>query len=238
MAPSMVIPFNMNDTASWKPTQTLKWSINNTHYEVTTAILDSMEIQELVPHCVEWRDQVLSRTVFTKAHKAHSFYGNFGRTLSSTLHNTWSQLLEDATNNINVDNSETILHFDERLHEFMAEFFTAEDCCDLVKQLRTAKKPRPVAVQNFYHSMQTLNQSVKWLSSSEPALTADQLKNAFKEAMPLKWQDEFSIAGQNQQDMTMAEVLRYFRQREKKAQEAEANNQHKQHQTNGKGKNN
>ena len=112
MAPPMVIPFNMTDAASSKPKQTLKWSINNTRFEVSTTILDSVEIQELVPHCVEWRDQILSRTVFTEAHKAHSLYRNFGRTLSSTLHNTWSQLLEDADNDPIVDNSETIAHFD------------------------------------------------------------------------------------------------------------------------------
>ena len=51
MAPLMVIPFNnMNDAASSKPKQTLKWSINNMRYEVSTTILDSVEIQELVPH--------------------------------------------------------------------------------------------------------------------------------------------------------------------------------------------
>src|SRR6056297_4137493 len=93
-----------------------------------------------------------------------------------------------------------------------------------------------MAVQNFYRSMQTLNQYAKWLPGNEPALNANQLKDAFKEAMPAKWQDEFSIAGRNQQDMTMAEVLRYFRQREKKANEAEADNQHKQRQANGNGK--
>ena len=191
----MVIPFNMNDAASLKPKQTLKWSINNTRYEVSTTILNSVEIQELVPHYVEWRDQILSRTVFMEAHKAHSLYRNFGRTLSSTLHNTWSQLLKDADNDPNVDNTKTIAHFDERLREFMAEFFTAEDRRDLVKQLRTAKKPRPMAVQNFYRSMQTLNQYVEWLPGMEPALNANQLKDAFKEAMPTKWQDEFGIAG-------------------------------------------
>ena len=135
MAPSttMVIPFNMNDAASLKPKQTLKWSINNTKYEVSTTIHDSVEIQELVPHCVEWRDQILSRTVFTEAHKAHSLYRNFGHALSSILHNTWSKLLEDADNDPNVDNTETVAHFDACLKEFMAEFFTAEDRCDLVK---------------------------------------------------------------------------------------------------------
>jgi len=120
----------------------------------------------------------------------------------------------------------------------MAEFFTAEDCRDLVKQLRTARKPRPMTVQNFYWSMQTLNQYAEWLPGTEPALTANQLKDAFKEAMSTKWQDEFSIAGRNQQDMTMAEVLRCFRQREKKANEAVADNQHKQHQANGNGNGN
>ena len=140
MAPPMVIPFNMNDDASSKPKQTLKWNINNTRYEVSTTILDSVEIQELLPHCVEWRDQILSRTVFTEAHKAHSLYMNFGRTLSSTLHNTWSQLLEDANNDPNVDNTETVAHFDVHLKEFMAKFFTADDRPDFVKHLRTAKK--------------------------------------------------------------------------------------------------
>ena len=115
MAPPMVIPFNMNEAASSKQKQTLKWSINNMRYEVSTTILDSVKIQELVPHCVEWRDQILSRTVFTEAHEAHSLYRNSGQILSSTLHNTWSQLLKDADNDPNVDNSEMIAHFDERL---------------------------------------------------------------------------------------------------------------------------
>ena len=73
------------------------------------------------------RDQILSWTVFTEAHKAHSLYRNFGRTLSSTLHNTWSQLLEDADNDPNVDNTKMVAHFDECLKEFMAEFLTTED---------------------------------------------------------------------------------------------------------------
>ena len=109
--------------------------------------------------------------------------------------------------------NETVVQFDLKLKEFVAAHATTEDRYDLVQQLRTAKKPRMVTVQAFWYRLREINTYVEWLPGAEPPLTEPQQKQAFYDSMPAKWQERFISAG-HIAALTMAQMVRYFRQQE------------------------
>ena len=122
----------------------------------------------------------------------------------------WEQVNQDADNNPAVDNDQTPANFDARLREFIPVHSTEEDRYDLVNGLRNCKKPRSIPIQAFWYKFKELNGYVEWLPGNEPALTEAQMKQAFHDAMPEKWRERFSNAGNTVTNQTMAEMVHCF----------------------------
>jgi hypothetical protein len=131
-----------------------------------------------------------------------------GVTVSMVLRTIWDIIIEDQ------DPEETIEGLENCLRDFIASHSTAEDCHELVSQLRSPHKPWEILVQSFYHRLREVNGYVEWLPGNEPRLNDDQLKQALFDAMPFTWRERFAKAGHSSSAMTLAEVLIYFRQQE------------------------
>ena len=210
-ATQQLIPFVHEDNSN---KETIKWAIGNSKYEVSGRILESMEIKDLLPHCMLIHNKVTAQ-VTTQAHVGPSLYRAFSRSLSIVLQSIWDQVNDDANADAAIDNTETADHFDDRLRDFIAVHSTAEDRHELVQQLRgPSKKPCKIPVQSFWYRMRELNGYAQWLPGNEPVLTEDQLKQAFYDAMPSAWQERFINSGGSVATKTMAELVRYFRKQE------------------------
>ena len=207
--------------------ETIKWRQANTSYEIHTTILDSLDLLDLVPHCMSIRTKV-DNTVSTVAHKGPSFYRVFPRTLSLTMRSVWDQLMADSDADPDVDNNETPANFDARLRDFIAAHATAEDRYDLVQELRNGVKPREVLVQQFWYKKREWNGYVNWYPGNEPALNDRQIKQAIFEGMPPTWKERFNKAGKSLTGSTTAQVVQYFRQQENEAKRKQEENTLKQ----------
>ena len=196
--------------------EAIKWSQGNAKYEVHVPILKSLDIHDVVSHCLSVRTKVMS-TVGTEAHKGPSLYKVFQRSLSLVLSTVWVQINNDADTNAAVDNSETLAHFDERIREFIAAHSTAEDRYELVQHLRAARKPRRTVVQSFWYLLREYNSFVDWMPGTEPALNETQLKQAVHDAMPPPWKERFGNSGKSIASLTTAEMVQCFRKQEKQA---------------------
>jgi hypothetical protein len=109
---------------------------------------------------------------------------------------------------------ENIAGFEGCIRSFIASHSTAEDRHELVLQLRSPHKPREILVQSFYYRLHEVNGYVEWLPGNEPQLNENQLQQAFFDPMPSSWRECFTQAGHSNDAMTLAQVLRYFRQQE------------------------
>ena len=158
-------------TKSGTPPSAIKWSVNTSCYEIHIHTLDGLEVAQLLPHCLVFKTKV-KQAVSSKAHYAVSFFRVFPRTLSEPLLAIWQQILADLPS----DEQSTVANFDTALKAFIATHATDEDCHDLTQQLHLPKKPRMLAVQQFYYRLRELNGYVHWLPGNEPALSEDQLK--------------------------------------------------------------
>jgi hypothetical protein len=199
---------------------TIKWNHSNSKYEIHTTLLTSIEMKDLLMHCIEVRNKI-NTVISTESHRGPSLHRVFPRTLSVVLRAVWDQLIVEAV----PDAAEvTADQFDQRLKEFIAAHATAEDRYDLVQQLRTARKPRTITVQALWYRLREINTYVDWLPGAEPPLTEPQQKQAFYDAMPSKWQERFISAGNSIAALTMAQMVRYFRQQETLAIKREQEN--------------
>jgi len=181
----------------------------NSKYEIHTKILQSIEIEHFLPHCLAFCNKI-DTIIGVEAHKGPSFFRAFPCTLSLVLHAVWDQIILDANKNDDFDNAETIVNFDHRLHEFIAAHVTDNDCHELLQQLRFAKKLRSLGIQTFWYRMRELNSYIPWLPGQELALSDEQLKQAFYDAMPPTWQDHFCNADKSLNQSTMAKVVLFL----------------------------
>ena len=188
MASNIIIPYSTKVAESSEKMETIKWSHGNSKYEIHTMLLKSIELKDLLPHCLDVRNKI-NTVVSTEAHRAPSFYRVFPRTLSIVLRAVWDQLITESQEDDELDGNETSENFDQRLCEFIAAHATPEDRYDLVQQLRTAKKPRSITVQAFWYRLREINTYIVWLPGNEPPLTEPQQKQAFYDSMPPKWQE-------------------------------------------------
>jgi hypothetical protein len=76
----------------------VKWSVNNTRYEVYAPSLASFDILDMLPHGLAVRNKVIS-TVGTVAHRGPSLYEVYPRSLSPVLLPMWEQVIQDANSN-------------------------------------------------------------------------------------------------------------------------------------------
>eukprot|EP00543_Licmophora_paradoxa_P015720 CAMPEP_0202474044 /NCGR_PEP_ID=MMETSP1360-20130828/92170_1 /ASSEMBLY_ACC=CAM_ASM_000848 /TAXON_ID=515479 /ORGANISM="Licmophora paradoxa, Strain CCMP2313" /LENGTH=541 /DNA_ID=CAMNT_0049101141 /DNA_START=63 /DNA_END=1689 /DNA_ORIENTATION=+ len=118
----------------------VKWTLNNSRYEIHVPTLDTIATDTLVTHCLQVKTKI-RQAVANEAHQGSSFFRVLPRTLSQTLLTTWEQVLADDPPEDQTEDS-----FDAALCNFVASDATEEDRYDLVQQLRSPKKPRNVAV--------------------------------------------------------------------------------------------
>jgi hypothetical protein len=68
-------------------------------------------------------------------HRGQSYFKVFPRTLSMMLEPVWNHLMEEASNNNDVDDAETEPNFDLHLKEFIAVHSTSSDCHEWLQAL-------------------------------------------------------------------------------------------------------
>eukprot|EP00543_Licmophora_paradoxa_P002957 CAMPEP_0202451258 /NCGR_PEP_ID=MMETSP1360-20130828/9721_1 /ASSEMBLY_ACC=CAM_ASM_000848 /TAXON_ID=515479 /ORGANISM="Licmophora paradoxa, Strain CCMP2313" /LENGTH=187 /DNA_ID=CAMNT_0049069775 /DNA_START=84 /DNA_END=643 /DNA_ORIENTATION=+ len=163
----------------------VKWTLKNSRYEIHVPTLDTIATDTLVTHCLQVKTKI-RQAVANETHQGSSFFRVLPRTLAQTLLTTWEQVLADHP-----PEDQTEASFDAALRNFVASDATEEDRYDLVQQLRSPKKPRNVAVQQFFYRLRELNGFVAWLPGTEPPLTADQLKQSLYDGMPSTWRGRF-----------------------------------------------
>ena len=220
---TIVFPFKVPD-AEDKYHEAIKWTITNTKYEIHVPELTSFELEHLLPHCLLVKNKIAS-VVGTAAHQGPSLYRAFPRTLSPVLQGVWQQIITDTPAG---EVAETVAHFDNRIRELVAVHSTEEDQHDLLQQLRNARKPRELPVQTFFYRLRELNDCVPWLPGAAVSLPANELRQAFYDAMPQTWKDRFQQAGNSNVTMPYAQMVRYFRQQENLATKRQMENQQQQ----------
>jgi hypothetical protein len=199
-------------TKSESYAESIKWNQGNARYEIHSQILEDMDLDVLVPHCLEVRRKIQAVTN-VEAHLGSAYFRVFPRTLSTVLQSSaiWDVIVEAD----NPDESQD--GFDATLQTFIASHCTAEDRHELVQQLCHPHKPRELNVQTFYYRMLELNSYVTWMPGTDDELTDDQVHQSFYDGMPNSWRDKFINARKVVSDFSIAEHTRYFRQQEKLA---------------------
>jgi hypothetical protein len=115
--------------------ESIKWTCGNTKYECQLRILESLELQEMIPHCL----QVISKVNFVvgnEPHKGQSYFKVFPRTLSMILEPVWNQIVEDTRNNDDGDIAQAKENFMLCVKQFIAVHSTSSDRHEWLKILR------------------------------------------------------------------------------------------------------
>ena len=129
-----MFPFITTDDG--KKDETIKWRSGNANYEIHIPMLDSIELRDLVPHCLSYRAKIEAAGT-TAAQMGPTLFREFSRTLSMVLRPVWDQVLVDFPPPDNSVNS-----FEATLRHFIAAHATADDRHEAVQQIRVCKKPR------------------------------------------------------------------------------------------------
>jgi hypothetical protein len=151
---------NVNCVMPWvKPkndgyAEAIKWQQDTAPYEIHSWILEDMEMDTLLPHCLEVRKKILAISS-VEAHQGPSQFRIFPRTHSTVPQSIWDVILDVR------DYTEDTDGFDEALQTFIASHCTAEDWHDLIQQLRKPHKPQEVNCQPFYYRLLKLNSYVE-----------------------------------------------------------------------------
>ena len=111
--PNMVIPYHVVEDIDAHAT-TIQGMLVNLKYEIHTKVLQSIEIEHFLPHCLAFRNKI-NTIMGVEAHKGPLFYCVFPQMLSLVLHVVWEQINQDANKHDEVNNEETVANFDTRL---------------------------------------------------------------------------------------------------------------------------
>jgi len=125
--------------------ETIKWTHThnqiNSRYEINIPILDSLEPQDVLTHCLNVISKVETATAAEDAIRAYAFFNVFPRTLSTVIQPTWQQVIDDAADDDNVQHDqEHREHFDSCLMEFIACHMTADDTYEFKQLLQEASQ--------------------------------------------------------------------------------------------------
>ena len=201
----------------------IKWSVSTSCYKIHMHTLDGLEVSLLLPHCLGFKTEV-KQAVSNKSHHAVSLFRVFPRTLSAPLLSIWEQILSDLPSGAQA----SMDGFDTALKAFVASHATDEDCHNLTQQLCLPKKPRTLAVQQFYYCLRELNGYIQWLPGNKPALLEEQIKQALYNGMPPAWRDCFVNSGASLGKSRIADLCHYFRKQETKAAQKQLKNERSQ----------
>lgn len=207
--PSKIYSFWFKTEEEDKPTlHSINWTVGNTKYEISAPVLETIELGEMVPHCLNICCMV-ERAVSNPAHKGPSLFAALARSMSHTLETAWQEVV-----NLAAPNNTTTMHFNDCVLEFIAAHAEDEDAYYLSLFLRQAKKPRSLRVQQYYYQLQERNTYIDWMPGKTEPLTELQLKQAIYHAMPSCWQDGFIQAGRSVPDNAVLSIVLYFRKQE------------------------
>ena len=217
-----MFPFITTDDG--KKDETIKWRSGNANYEIHIPMLDSIELRDLVPHCLSYRAKIEAAGT-TAAQMGPTLFREFSRTLSMVLRPVWDQVLVDFPPPDNSVNS-----FEATLRHFIAAHATADDRHEAVQQIRVCKKPRAMTTQAFWYALREQNGYIAWLPGTEAPLDNNSFRQAYYDAMPQAWKDRFTSAGYSVGTRTVAEIARYMRNQEKLAVRKQQENTQQQRQ--------
>ena len=186
-------------------------------------MFDDIELSVLILllRCLEVKTKI-EQVMSNNAHLGPSLFRALPRTVSSVLRTTWDAIIADE------NPKENLKHFEVCICSFIASHSTTEDHHELTSQLQSPHKPREIKFQSLCCEVREVNGFVIWLPGNEPRLNEDQLKQAFFDSTPLIWHERLESAGHAISAMTLAEVLRCFRQQEKLATRKQIENERTQ----------
>jgi hypothetical protein len=202
-----------------KTTETLRWSIQHSKFEIHVIMLEQVELSDIVPHCLGVLHKI-DRQVGLDDDDQHvtSYLQVLPQTMSIPLQAYWKQVIMDY-NETHEDTITTIDDFNAALQA------TEDDCHDLLESLRSASKPEMMKVQTFFYRIKELNDYVEWLLGQEEKLSKSQLNLAFYNRLPGSWQAMYMITGRSVHTDNQSELLHYFRVQEHQQGINDAKNQ-------------
>ena len=197
-----------------------KWIQDSQCYEIHSPKLVSFELEDLLPHCLEVRQRVIT-VCAENDHKGPSLYQILGRTLATPLRALWETITSGIT-------QFSVANFDLSLRAFIAATATSDDKHELLQQLRNPSKPRALSVRAFYYRLIELNGYAFWMPGEELSLSHLEIKQAFYDGMPPTWRERFVQAGKSQSQVQQADLIRYFQLQERLATSKASENTLKQ----------
>ena len=202
--------------------EVLKWKIGTQAHEIYISPLTTLNLTELMEHCQDIRNKVFTE-VPQENQRALSLFKIFPRSLSGTLKPVWNAAAENRT-----FPNPTMEEFDVSLRSFIASYITPEDRHELLRQLRNARKPHDITVQDFYYRLREINDYIIWMPGDELPLNENEIKQTFFDAMPPGWRNRYIDAGKSVIHESVQDIMCYFRYQEVRAQAAEHTNNSRQ----------
>jgi hypothetical protein len=139
-------------------TSTMLWQQNNACYEIHSWILEDMDLETLLPHWLNIREEILAVSqnedqnpdpLNFPSFQEHSPSVRLGCSRGRWLH-------------------QKSRSFDEALVTFIASHCTTEEMHELVRQLHHQHKPRDITnVQPFYYRLLKLNSYIELIPGME-----------------------------------------------------------------------
>jgi transposase InsO family protein len=205
----------------------IKWQIGKKNYEVYHVTLADLQFQTIIPHILSLINMI-NQVVVSAQDRGESLYQVLPRTLNTTLANMWFTMMTRAEQDDAEDDEDkdkrSITSFHASARAFIALVAEASDQHDLYQQLTSRNTlPRDLDVNIFYQRLLTLNSYIDWMPGRHKAMSDEDLKTAFHDAMPIAWQNSLEQANEDHADMTINRLVSYMRHRQKRAKENQDN---------------
>ena len=143
-------------------------------------ILRSIEAQQLIPHCLEFRTRMPHSTL-ADTHMGAQMIEQFPH--AHIMGFAWRQVFSDFP-----PPDKSTASIDELLQHFIAAHCDENDGADLIDQLRTTNKPRWLFIgsrrQQYEQICSYPYVYVKWFPGTAATLTADKQHQAFLHGYP------------------------------------------------------
>ena len=110
--------FHWEKPANDEHTETIKWSLGNSRYEIHCIVLHDLDLAVLLPHCLEIKNKI-EAVVTANNHLGPSFFRVFPRTISTVLRTIWDLIIPGI--------AETADGFADAIQQFIASHGTPED---------------------------------------------------------------------------------------------------------------
>ena len=104
----------------------------------------------------------------------------------------------------------TVARFEQALKDFIAKYAGPDDRAHQIDYLRNLKKPHTIPCQQLQILFENLNSMADWLPGTNAVLADSDLKRAYYNAMPQKWQQHYVKAGKNVERDELNSLRTYF----------------------------